>query len=78
MSILLNCSKTTLHRWIQRYFDTGDIKRLNYKSRKSILTKNIIKYIKILIKNKSSINLSNISYKINEKYINFKKIEMYL
>jgi len=68
VSELFNCPKTTLHRWIQRYFDTEDVERLVYKSRKSILTNNILKYIETLIKNKPSISLSNISHKINEKY----------
>jgi len=27
---LLNCSKSSLHRWIERYFETGNIERKNY------------------------------------------------
>ena len=65
---LIDCNKSTLQRWIERYFETGDIKRKSYKSRKTKLNNTILKYIKELIINKPSINLSNISHKINTKY----------
>ena len=65
---LIDCKKSTLHRWIERYFETGYIKRKSYKSRKTKLNNTIMKYIKKLIDNKPSINLSNISHKINSKY----------
>ena len=68
VSELLNCKKSTLHRWIQRYFETDEIIRKNYKPRKEKLTKTILNYIASLIKINPSINLSNISYKINNKY----------
>ena len=42
---LLNCSKSSLHRWIERYFETGNIERKNYKNRGSIITNEICKYI---------------------------------
>ena len=42
--------------------------RKNYKPRKEKLTKTILNYIASLIKINPSINLSNISYKINNKY----------
>ena len=34
---LIDCKKSTLQRWIERYFETGNIKRKSYKSRKTKL-----------------------------------------
>ena len=27
VSEILNCSKSSLHRWVERYFETGNIER---------------------------------------------------
>jgi transposase-like protein len=47
VSELLNCSKSSLHRWIERYFETDYIERKNYKDRGSIITNEILKYINV-------------------------------
>jgi len=47
---ILNCSKSSLHRWIERYFETGNIERKNYKNRISIITNDMLKFIISLIK----------------------------
>lgn len=68
VSEILNCSKSSLHRWIERYFETGNIKRKNYKNRISIITNDILKYIIDLIKTNPTITLSKIKKKIIKKY----------
>ena len=45
VSELLNCSKSSLHRWIERFFETGNKERKKYKERGSIITNEILKYI---------------------------------
>lgn len=65
VSEILNCSKSSLHRWVERYFETGNIERKNYKKRISIITNDILKYIIGLIK---TITLSKMKKKITKKY----------
>jgi transposase-like protein len=64
VSELLNCSKSSLQRWIERYFETG------YKKRISIITNDILKFIISMIKNNPTITLSKIKKKIHKKYYN--------
>lgn len=68
VSEILNCSKSSLHRWVERYFETGNIERKNYKNRVSIITNDILKYIIGLIKTNPTITLSKIKKKITKKY----------
>ena len=68
VSELLNCSKSSLQRWIERYFETGNIERKIYKNRISIITNEILKNIISLIKNNPTITLSKIKKKITKKY----------
>jgi transposase len=49
VSKLLNCSKSSLQRWIERYFETGYIEIKNYKKRISIITNDMLKFIISLI-----------------------------
>ena len=65
VSEILNCSKSSLHRWIERYFETGNIERKNYKNRISIITNDMLKFIISLIKINPTITLS----KIKKKFI---------
>jgi len=68
VSELLDCSKSTLQRWIERYLEYGNVDRKENKERESIITKTILKYItKLIIKN-PAITLSKIKKKINKKY----------
>lgn len=68
VSELLNCSKSSLHRWIERYFETGNIERKNYKDRGSIITNEILKYINDLININPTITLSKIKKKVIKTY----------
>ena len=68
VSEILNCSKSSLHRWVERYFETGNIKRKNYKNKISIITNDILKFIIGLIKINPTITLSKIKKKIIKKY----------
>ena len=68
ISKLLNCSKTTIHRWILRYFETENVERKNYNNRNTIVTNNLLDYINNLVKINPSITLSKIKKKINKKY----------
>ena len=68
VSEILNCSKSSLHRLVERYFETGNIERKNYKNRISIITNDILKYIIGLIKTNPTITLSKIKKKITKKY----------
>lgn len=64
---LLDCSKSSLQRWIERYFETGDIVRKEY-NRKSKITDEILRYIEKLIKENPAIILSKINKKIYKKF----------
>ena len=50
VSLLLDCSKSSIQRWVEEYFETGEIKK-EYKQRKSKFTTEILNFIKDLIKN---------------------------
>ena len=68
VSELLDCCKSTLQRWIERYLEYGNVDRKENKERESIITKSILKYItKLIIKN-PAITLSKIKKKIIKKY----------
>jgi len=64
---ILDCSKSSLQRWIERYFETGDIIRKEY-NRKSKITNEILEYIGKLIKENPAIILSKINKKIYKKF----------
>ena len=68
VSEILNCSKSSLHRWVERYFKTGNIERKIYKNRVSIITNDILKFIIGLIKTNPTITLSKMKKKITKKY----------
>jgi transposase-like protein len=68
VSNLLNCKKSTLHRWIERYFEIGNIKRKINKQKNSIITNQILEYIKKLIIKNPTVILSKIKKKIKKKY----------
>jgi transposase len=68
VSNILECSKSSIHRWLQRYFETGNIKRKKYDNRDSIITNRILKYINKIIKKNPAITLSKIKKKIFKKY----------
>ena len=60
---LLDCSKSSLQWWIEKYFEIKLVDRKKYKSRESIITKEILLFIKKLIKINPAITLSKIRKK---------------
>jgi len=69
VSELLDCKKSTLQRWIERYLEFGNVDRKENKERESIITKSILKYITKLIIRNPAITLSKIKKKIIKKYV---------
>ena len=67
VSLLLDCSKTSIQRWLYEYFETGKIE-ITYKKRISMITNDILNFIKELLKNNNTITLGKIKKKINEKF----------
>lgn len=65
---LLDCKKSSLQRWIVRYLETGSIERKENSKRKSIITTDILNFIKELIKINPAITLSKIKKKIFKKF----------
>ncbi|ULY68506.1 hypothetical protein [Chlorella virus XW01] len=68
VSELLDCSKSTLQRWIERYLEYGNVDRKENKERESIITKSILKYITKLISKNPAITLAKIKKKIIKKF----------
>ena len=64
---LLDCNKSSLQRWIEKYFEIKLVDRKKYKPRESIITKEILLFIKKLIKKNPAITLSKIRKKINKE-----------
>ena len=77
VSELLNCSKSSLQRWIERYYETKDVSRKDYKPRKSIITNEILNFITEIIKKNPTIVLSKIKKEIIKK-LNVKISKTYL
>ena len=67
VSELLECSKSSLHRWIKRYFESKLVSRKEYH-RESIITDKLLSYITKLITKNPAIILSKIKKKINKKF----------
>jgi len=65
---LLDCSKSSLQRWIEKYFEIKSVDRKENKPRESIITKEILSFIKNLIKINPAITLSKIRKKINKEH----------
>jgi transposase len=65
---LLDCKKSTLQRWIIRFFTYGNVDRKENKGRISIITKSILKYIKKIIIENPAITISKIKKKIFKKF----------
>ncbi len=65
---LLDCSKSSLQRWIEKYFEIKSVDKKENKSRESIITKEILLFIKNLIKINPAITLSKIRKKIYKEH----------
>ena len=65
VSELLECSKSLLHRWIKKYFESKSVSRKEYH-RESIITDKLLSYITKLITKNPAIILSKIKKKINK------------
>lgn len=57
-----------MQRWVERYYETGDVKRKDYNKRASIVTKSMLKFIKDLIDKEPTITLAKIKKKLYKKY----------
>jgi len=68
VSNLVNCSKSSLHRWLERYFEIGSVERKEYKEPKSIITKEILLFITKEIKSNPAIILSKIKKHIYKNF----------
>ncbi len=64
---LLECSKSSLNRWLIRYFENDTVERIK-NQKPSIINQQILNYINDLIKNNPTITLSKIRKKLNKKY----------
>jgi transposase len=67
VSILLDCSKSSLQRWIEIYYK-NNIFYTKYKKRKSKITNNILDFIKLNIENNPTITLSKLKKIILKKF----------
>jgi transposase len=67
VSLLLDCSKTSIQRWLDEYFETGEIVK-KYKQRDSIITNKILIFIKESIQNNNTITLGKIKKNINKQF----------
>ena len=53
----IGCSKSSLQRWVERYFETGSVKNKEYKRRNSRIKETHLEFIKKTIKDKPAITL---------------------
>ena len=67
VSLLLDCSKTSIQRWLDEYFETGELIK-KYKQRDSIITNKILTFIKESIQNNNTITLGKIKKNINKQF----------
>lgn len=65
---VFGCCKSSLQRWVERYYETGDVKRKDYKERNSIITKDILKFLRSEIDNNPTVNLMKLKKKIIKKF----------
>jgi transposase len=65
---IFRCCKSSLQRWVERYYETGDVKRKDYSERDSIITRDILNFIKSEIDNNSTITLAKLKKKIIKKF----------
>ena len=63
---LLDCSKSSLNRWLIRYFENDTVDRIKNK-KPSVINQQILNYINDLIKNNPTITLSKIRKKLNNQ-----------
>ncbi len=64
---LLDCSKSSLNRWLIRYFENDTVERIK-NQKPSVINQQILNYINDLIKNNPTITLSKIRKKLNKRY----------
>ena len=63
---LLECSKSSLNRWLIRYFENDTVESIK-NQKPSIINQQILNYINDLIKNNPTITLSKIRKKLNNQ-----------
>jgi transposase len=67
VSKLIDCSKSSIQRWIEKYFKNENFNK-HYKDRDSKITDEILDFIKLNIKNNPTITLSKIKKLIYKKF----------
>ena len=68
---IFKCTKSTLRRWIIRYQDTKNIKRLNRPAVSYKITDEQVKYAIKLMKDNEQITVEALLNKVKEKYKDF-------
>jgi transposase len=63
----IGCSKSSLQRWVERYFENGSVKNKDYKKRNSRIKENHLEFIKKIIKDKPAITLHRLQNELLEK-----------
>lgn len=63
----IGCSKSSLQRWIERYFESGSVKNKEYKKRNSRIKETHLEFIKKSIKDKPAITLHRLQNALLEK-----------
>ena len=68
---IFKCKKQSLSRWVNKYNDTGEIKRSNRKPISYKVTKDHVKYAVKMLKENEQITMTELSKIIKKKYKDF-------
>jgi len=69
--IFFDCPKQSLYRWVKRYEELEEIKRLNRKSKSYKITKKQVKYAIQKLKENEQITMEELHKIIKKKYKDF-------
>jgi transposase len=75
---IFNCKKQSLSRWVNKYSDTGEIKRSNRKAISYKVTKDHVKYAVKMLKENEQITMTELSKIIKKKYKDFNVTQQHL
>ena len=68
---IFNCSERSLKRWIERYEELEEIKRLNRKPKSYKITKEQVKYAMQKLKENEQITMEELYKIVKKKYKDF-------
>jgi len=71
VSVIFDCPKQSLYRWVKRYEELEEIKRLNRKSISYKITKEQVKYAILKLKENEQITMEELHKIIKKKYKDF-------